>query len=41
MGTILADVGEAKNISVIHVDVPSALASVEIVRRRSSPAASS
>ncbi|MEO5724827.1 MAG: ABC transporter substrate-binding protein [Ilumatobacteraceae bacterium] len=32
MGTVLADVGGAKKISVIHVDVPSALASVEIIK---------
>lgn len=33
MATVLADVGGATNISVIHVDVPSALASVDTVRQ--------
>ena len=37
MGTVLADVGGATQISVIHVDVPSAQASVETIRRALEP----
>lgn len=33
MGTVLADVGGAQKISVIHVDVPSALAAVGIIEK--------
>jgi ABC-type branched-subunit amino acid transport system substrate-binding protein len=37
MGTVLADVGGATQISVIHVDVPSAQASVDTIRRALEP----